>query len=238
MFLTHRAQDQELIRRLDPSYWHSAYDEVLAGCTLALRPLGEFIEHITYGAIVTGRKPEMTRGGIPMIGQGALRTSGVDLAGAVHVAPGSPWAIDRAMVRRGDLLIARSGAGSLERNRLAVYHADGPAVVDCFVDLVRLSGMDPDYVAAFLRTRFGWAQIHRLLNGVGPANLSFDEIRSLGVPPCPALERQVADRHVAEVLLLHRARLFDEASEAVRELVRDLQEALAVGSDRLDPGGR
>ncbi|MEA3403830.1 MAG: hypothetical protein U9R79_21525 [Armatimonadota bacterium] len=238
MFLTHRAQDDKLIRRLDPSYWHTGYDEVLAGCQLPLRPLGEFIDHITYGAIVTGRRPQMTRGGIPMIGQGALGTSGVDMAGAVHVARGSPWAIERAMVRRGDLLIARSGAGSLERNRLAVYHAEEPAVVDCFVDLVRLGGLDPDYVAAFLRTRFGWAQIHRLLNGVGPANLSFDEIRSLQVPPCPALERQVADRHLAEVLLLHRARLFDEASEAVRGLVADLEAALAAGRDRLRPAGR
>lgn len=237
MFLTQRPQNEELVRRLDPAYWHPAYDRVLDDCAFPLTPLGEFIAHITYGAIVTGRSPTDTPGGLPIIGQGALHVSGVDLHGATRVARGSPWAIERAVVRRSDLLIARSGAGSLERNRLAVYHADEPAVVDCFVDLVRLEGIDPDYVAGFLRTRFGWAQIHRLLNGVGPANLSFDEIRALRVPPCPPLERQVAHRHAREVLPAHRDGRFDEAATAARDLVRGLQDALAAGEDDLAQRG-
>ncbi len=225
VFVSRRPQ-RDLVTRMDPAYWHPAYDRVLRQCSLPLRPLGEFITHITYGAIVTGRRPQHVDGGLPLIGQGAMRISGVDLRDLIAVDPESPWAIERARVRRGDLLIARSGAGSLERNRLAVYHCDTPAVVDCFVDIVRLEGIDPDYVAAFLRTRFGWAQIHRLLNGVGPANLSFDEIRSLQVPPCELLEQRMRDRHAAEVLPLHQRRRYAEAADAVRQIVRALTHAL------------
>ncbi|HUS80974.1 MAG TPA: hypothetical protein VM283_06880, partial [Armatimonadota bacterium] len=116
MFITSRPQSDDLIERLDPEYWHPAYEAILAQCRLPLAPLGEFIEHITYGAIVTGRAPEHDPGGLPLIGQGCLLLSGVDTRGVTRVARDSPWAPERAMVRRGDLLIARSGAGSLARN--------------------------------------------------------------------------------------------------------------------------
>ena len=239
MLLTYHPQDDDLRRRLDPGYWHPAYDEMLAGCRLPLTPLGDFVEQITYGAIVTGRSPEPAPDGVPLLGQGTLRASGVDMAVAVRVAPDSPWTPARCRVRPGDLLIARSGAGSLEKNRLAVYHETQPAVVDCFVDLIRLAGIEPDYVAAFLRTRFGWAQIHRLINGVGPANLSFDEIRSLLIAEASeSLQEQVARRHASEVLPVHRQREFDAASAAVRELVADVEQAIERGADDLSSEGR
>ncbi len=238
VLLTFRQQD-ELTRRLDPEYWHPAYQHVLRECQLPLVPLGEFIEHITYGAIVTGRQPEPDAEGLPLLGQGALLPSGVDAEGAVRVTPGGPWAPERCRVQRGDLLIARSGAGSLAKNRVGVYHEDEPAVVDCFVDLVRLTGIEPDYVAAFLRTRFGWAQIHRLINGVGPANLSFDEIRSLLIAQASeSLQEQVTKRHASEVLPLHRQRRFDEANTAVRGLVAALEAAIEHGAHELPGPGR
>lgn len=218
-----------MVARLDPNFWHPAYAEILAQCAVPLAPLGDFITHITYGAIVTGRRPPHVPDGLPLVGQGALLPSGVDLQGVTRVPADSPWALARARVQAGDLLIARSGAGSLERNRLAVYHEQEPAVVDCFVDLVRLEGIDSDFVAAFLRTRFGWAQIHRLLNGVGPANLSFAEIRALRVPVGQQeLERGIAEQHRARVLPLHRARRFGEATEATRAIVAELEARLSI----------
>lgn len=230
MFIIRRPQDQRLIERLDPGYWHPAYGATLEQCRTPLAPLGEFIERITYGAIITGRSPEPDPDGLPLIGQGCLLDSGVDVTDAVRVAPDSPWSLERCRVRPGDLLMARSGEGSLARNRLGVYHERAPTVVDCFVDVLTLTDIDPDYVAAFLRTRFGWAQIHRLINGVGPSNLSFDEIRSLRVAVVmEKTQRDVAERYAREVLPLHRAREFAEATAAMRTIVIDLERELWSG---------
>ncbi|MFP4249504.1 MAG: hypothetical protein ACLFU7_07580 [Armatimonadota bacterium] len=228
MFITRRRQDADLVERLDPGYWHPQYDRVTARCSAPLEPLGGYIAHITYGAIVTGRKLPHDPDGYALLGQGALRQTGVDLSDCPRIASDSPWVLERTEVAPGDLLIARSGAGSLEKNRLAVYHSDEPAVVDCWVDIVRLEGIDPDFVAVFLKTRFGWAQIHRLINGVGPANLSFDEIRSLRVPAVDrTLQERIAERYLVGVLPLHDGGHYEEALEEMRGLVRALEEELS-----------
>jgi hypothetical protein len=228
VFISRKRQHSDLVERLDPGYWHPEYERVLAECQAPLEPLDGFIAHITYGAIVTGRTPPPDPDGHLLLGQGALRHSGIDLSDCPRIAPDSPWVLERTQVARGDLLIARSGAGSLEKNRLAVYHSDEAAVVDCWVDIVRLEGIDPDFVAVFLKTRFGWAQIHRLINGVGPANLSFDEIRSLRVPASDArLQQAIAERYIGQVLPLHRQRRFDKALEAMRGLVGELEDELS-----------
>ena len=92
-------------------------------------------------------------------------------------------------MRRGDLLFPRSGEGSLLRFKAGVYDSDQPANVSCFVDLVRLSGIEPYYVWLVLKTRFLREQILRLQNGVGTPNLNFREIRELRIPWQDAAEQ-------------------------------------------------
>jgi len=100
-------------------------------------------------------------------------------------------------------------------------------IVDAGVDLVRLKEIEPDYVAYFLRTRYGWAQIHRLINGVGPANLSFDEICSLRVGMASAeTQREISRRHAAEVLPLQDRGEFAAAAERVRGVLIDLERGI------------
>jgi len=219
MITTSRPQsDPALLKRLDPGYWDPAYRHLLAGCDWELVPLGDYIEHITYGPIVTGRKPPATRDeGVAIINQGQLLFSGVDITGAIVVPPDCDWDVPRARIQANDLLIARSGSGSVGKNRLCVFCDDlgndawrrlpacENAAVGSFVDLVRLRELDPFYVAAFLKTRFGWGQIFRIINGVGTPNISFSEIGELLVPRLPAgAQWRVRHRYHLQVLPPHR----------------------------------
>jgi hypothetical protein len=123
-------------------------------------------------------------------------------------------------------VVARSGEGSLGKNRCALFLADVPAVVGSFVDLVRLAGIEAVYVALFLKTRFGWAQIHRLLNGVATPNLSFPELRGLQIAlPPEDWQQRWRDRYLGDVYPLHQAR--DPRAEAAhRALVAEVEAAL------------
>ena len=114
--------------------------------------------------------------------------------------------------------------GSVAKNRLALFWEDQPATVGSFVDLVRLRGIEPVYVALYLKTEYGWAQIHRLINGVATPNISFDEIRGLRIAMVPGeVQSQFRERYFAEVYPLHHHRL-PRAEAEHRRLVEDLQE--------------
>lgn len=232
MLITFASQnDPRLLDRADPAYWHPAYEALLAQCRFPLRPLGDFITHITYGPIVTGTAlppPERQRTlfGVALVNQGQVCEAGVDLDRATMVPENSAWDLPRARLQAEDIVLCRSGAGSVAKNRLAVYLEEQPATVGSFVDLVRLDGLDPVFAALYLKTAFGWSQIHRLINGVATPNISFEEIRGLqvAVPP-ESLQSEMRRAYLDRVLPLHQAR-DPQAALAHRGLVRHLEQQL------------
>lgn len=223
MLLTRRPQsDPTLQDRLDPAFRHPAYEAVLRRCALPLAELGQFAAHIAYGPIVTGRRPPPCEAGFLVVHQGQVAASGVDPRDATVVAPGSPWDRESARLQPGDLVLPRSGEASVAKNRVAVFLGDYPAVVGSFVDRITLSGLDPVYALLCLKSEVVWAQIHRLLNGVGTPNISFDEIRSLRVPLVAAgLQEDIRETYLTRVHAAHLRWLAGDESageDARREL--------------------
>lgn len=212
--------------------WHTGYvHPALAipnpgNMRYPLRPLGEFIGFITYGPIITGRRvQDEPAGEVRVIGQSAIQETGIDLRQAYPVRSDSPFDLPRSRPQAGDLLLPRSGMGTLAKNKVAVFLGDAPANVGCFVDVVRLRDLNPFYVWFFLKTDYGFDQIRRLYNGVGTPNLSFDEIRSLEVPVAPDhIQREVESRYRREVLPLHqtscKAKSTQEGADAQADAAR------------------
>ena len=99
-------------RRWDAGYWLGQQQRLAVDRRYALRALGDFIEHLTYGPIVTGRRPRRHKSGVPVIHQGDFATSGLRLEAALRVPAGSLHDPQKSRVQRGDLLLPRSGAGA------------------------------------------------------------------------------------------------------------------------------
>lgn len=202
--------------RWDPGYWvgQQALTRIWGDRRETWVELGEFIELLTYGPIVTGGQPVKAVDGIPSIRQGDFTETGLQASRFLRVPAGSAHDPPRSRVRAGDLLLPRSGGGALGRNRIAVYEEAEPANIGCFVDLIRLRpGLNPYYVWVFLRSRLGWGQIRSLINGVGTPNISFVEIRSLRVPLLDLKEQATYEHeYVACVRPFHRRS--DEDSDA------------------------
>jgi N-6 DNA Methylase len=197
---------EALIDRLDPGYWSSGCEQLLAACRYPLAALGAFIVHLTYGPIVCGRVRSGTGAAFALVHQTQVRFTGVDLSDARLVSENSPWVSARSMLEPGDVVLPRSGEGSLAKHKVAVFLGDQPAGVGSFVDLVRLRGLNPFYFAAFVKARLGRAQIDRIANGVGVPNISFGEIRALQVPLLPEADQAaIEQRYRSEVLPRHLA---------------------------------
>ncbi len=219
--------------RWDVEFWSEKTKPARLPGGFALDPLGDYIEHLTYGPIVTGRRPRYEEVGIRVIGQGDFAETGLHFERSLYVQEGSEFDLMRSRVRYGDLLLPRSGAGTLGKNRLAVYLGSEPANIGCFVDLVRLAGINPFFVWFYFKSRPGWAQIRSIINGVGTPNINFSEIRALMVPVLPLQEQENLERrYLEEVWPLHCRRaeggeVRAEGECRFRRITEDLEQFLA-----------
>ena len=215
--------------RWDAGFWRGRQQVSRLNRRFPFVPLGDFILHLTYGPIVTGGHPQHVADGIRIIRQGDFTETGLCAEEELCVARGSAYDLPRSRVRQRDLLMPRSGAGALGRNRLAVYMDEEPANIGCFVDLVRLEKINPFYVWFFFKTQPGWRQIQALINGVGTPNINFSEIRSLRIFAIPVSEQvHIERRYRQEVWSLHCRRSESEVAHRegkrrFNEIVRDLE---------------
>lgn len=212
--------------RWDPAFWHSCGEDLARACQFPLAPLERFIEHLTYGPILPGKPPVPAPAGVFIIGQRALRPTGVVLDRALVVAEGSPHDPPRCRLRIGDIVLARSGVGALRRKLFTVFRAPVAATVSCFVDLIRLKGISPYYVVTFLRGGLGWPQMERLVSGVGTPNLNFAQIRSLRIPLLPLSVQERVEAEWAEVAHLHDTGRYAEAEARLNAAARRLERVL------------
>ena len=174
-------------------------------CNFELMPLGDFVGHLTYGPIVTGRKMKHVEVGRPVIRQGDIAETGLLRKQLMRVEFEGEFDPARSRVRKGDFLLARSGAGSLGKNRMVVYTGREQANIGCFVDLVRLVGVNAFFVWFFFKTCYGRSQIFAVANGVGTPNINFSEIRGLLIPKVNSeTQRALENRYRTQVLPLHR----------------------------------
>jgi len=193
------AVQEVLVERMTPGYWDPKWKAHRRFTRYPIRLLGDYITHITYGPIVTGKRPvgsKDTGQGVVLIGQKQFTDVGLDLTGATRVEENSDWDDPRARAQRWDLLFPRSGVGSLGKGRMGVFSYDAErvrAVVGCFVDIVRVQGIRPAYLFIYLKSRFGQLQIARLLTGVGTININFDQIRSLEIHVLPDEQQATID---------------------------------------------
>jgi DNA-directed RNA polymerase subunit K/omega len=204
-------------QRWDPDYWdprHEALLRELREGPFPLVPLGEAEPFVTYGAIVVGRKrPELDEG-IRYVDTPHMRPTGLEFPErGGHIPFGSPWDLPRARLRRGDVLLARSGVGSV--GRAEVWDSDEPATVGCYVDIIRQDRFNPFYLTVFLKSRFGQGQIERYKCGVGTVNLNFGEIRSILVPEPPEEIQRRVETAYRFVMLAHRRALALKAQPPV-----------------------
>ena len=216
--------------RWDAGYWQGQQQAHWWSPKIRDAPLGDFVENLTYGPIVTGSKPTHVVDGIVSIRQGDFTGTGLRLTQALRVALHGDHDPQRSRVPCRDQLLPRSGAGALGRNRIGVYLLEEEANIGCFVDRIRLVGINPFYVWLFLRTQPGWGQIKAAFNGVGTPNINFEEIRSLRIPQLsPERQDRVEAAYKQRILPLHVEERADATEQAVVEfsaLIHELEQLL------------
>jgi hypothetical protein len=205
----------EVKSRLDPAYWQPKYavalDE-LESSGFPVERLGAYIVEITNGS----RERAIFRAdGIMYIKAIDVLPTGVAYPRVEHIEEGSVVDTPRSRLEVLDLMVVRSGRGSI--GKVAIWHRDlGKATASQHVNLVRVRGINPFWVAAFLKSVHGQAQIERLETGVSRmTHLTYDNVRGLLVALVPHRVEEAAEGRYRQMLQLHDAAM--EAKAAGRE---------------------
>ena len=174
--------------RWDAGYWQPQFtiaDDFFKTIKYPVKRIEDFEIHLTYGPIVVRKKFIPQKTGILILNQTEIIFTGLDFSSPVFAKENSPWVIERAMVKKNDIILARSGVGGVGKNKITIVDKDINACVGCFVDILRLEGINPYYVITFWKGSYGWSQIQKIINGVGTVNINFDEIKSIKIPVIP-----------------------------------------------------
>lgn len=229
---------QELLgKRMDPTYWMPHWKPTYSLLESWKPNLAEFGDFIPKGAISYGqvgsREYDIDGEVLYLQARNIPRScTGIDPhAKYARVRAGGRNDPARSRIAPGDLLLVRSGIGSIGR-AVAVLSVPEPANISQHICRITLSNLDPCYAALFLISRFGQEQIARQLSGVGTHEIDFDEIRSLLIPmPDKRLIRNIKDGYTSMRKLHDEAMQKRErpvkAAEALRILIQSLEDAIS-----------
>ena len=196
-------QTAALAQRMDAHFWRP--DERLLleriGARYPLRPLGELLEkrrNLIAGDHVRPSRGEAKGPGLPYeyYQTREFMAAGYNYARLERCDERAYRRLRHTAVQQYDILVSCAGVGGAGQGRVClVTHRPGPS---CTGDVFILRVREPDPVALFLflSSRAGRAQLLRLQNGVGTANLSTDELLQVQVPLLPlAMQRNLAARY-------------------------------------------
>lgn len=239
--------DMVVAGRWDPEYFDPDYVEIERLLRQRdAQPLGSYVTFITYGQV--GKRVFSPSGAVRYLQVVNIRDTGIDfLTRADRLAEGSHNDLPRSRVQKGDVLFTRNSFGGMSKllGRCVVVPFDyGKVSVSDDVDVIRVSGVDPYFVCAVIKSQYGQAQVQRLKYGVRSTKLSFQQVKQILIPAADddtqraARERylRMASHHEkamqrkAELLDSRRTRSgrdreFDVLSEADAEYQRHMEVA-------------
>ncbi|HEU5100146.1 MAG TPA: N-6 DNA methylase [Roseiflexaceae bacterium] len=249
-------QSAALARRLDAAFWRPEERVLLERMATRYRlaTLGELIESRRSAgagrhALIPGDHVRPSRGEVkgPGLPYEYYQTreflpTGYNYAALEHCDERAYRRLRRTAVRQHDILVSCAGVGGAGRGRVClITHSPGPSCTGDVL-ILRIEEPDPIFLYLFLISPAGRAQLLRLQNGVGTANLSADELLQVEVPlVARATQHDLARRYMpiaaAHDMAMAAAQRGDPpgferelmwAQRALDELVSDI-DALLLG---------
>lgn len=202
---------EEIRERMDPEYWDDDRGALraLEDSGFPESTLAPFITGLAHG--YRGRAEYVSSSSLRCIRARDITRLGVDFATCGFVAEGGPMDSPNRRIDQGDIILIRTGVGSLGRC-VAFASNIASGCISGDVMAIRVDGVNPFYVCVYLSTRYGKGQLQRHSTGAsGLIHISNDGVRAIRLPLVPEQTQNQVEtryRHMSEV---------HEAAMAARE---------------------
>lgn len=168
--------------RWDPEYWRSVYSEVLDELNKTKYPLEKLGKYVTEMTTNNHVRKMFISEGVTYYQTETIQNTGLLHYLAKKVKENGENDPQRTRLRVGDIMIIRSGTGSVGRVYTVTKDLGKANTVES-VYLTRVASINPFYIAVFLLTRFGQAELLRATSGVsGIININRPELEEILIP--------------------------------------------------------
>jgi type I restriction enzyme M protein len=193
--------------------------------------IGELIEDMFCGGTEYGEKRKFANEGLRFISAKVVTPLGIDFTRDARefIEPESSMDKKWAHVKVGDVLFVRVGVGCIGRASVVVDDQD-LGVADDWTYIIRVKNdkVSPYYLAVFLQTKYGKAQIDKAKRGVGTVTIPQRLLKEMIVPlPPMALQRETEEEY-KEMVRLRRDGKYERAKEIFNEMIVKLEKTLLL----------
>ena len=201
--------------RFNPSYFEDRFVRVEQELReLGANRLGQFIpaflpdgsKGITYGQV--GSRELDQRGAVRYLQVINIRDTGIDFAiKPDRISECSHNDPPRSRVLKDDILLTNTafrGTDTLIGRCVVVPTDYGRLNISQDIDRIRVVGVNPYYVGAFLKTKFAQLQMQRVIHGVDSQKINFGRIRSLLIPDGTEVNQRETQRQYLEMSRWHQ----------------------------------
>ena len=206
--------------RLDAEHYQVKYDE-----------LESLIKSASYKSIAEiqqfnarGVQPDYVKGGeVSVVNSKHILEDGLDYDNFEHTTPVFLNTHNRAQIRYGDILIYTTGANI---GRTQVYLIDEPAIASNHVNILRVQGVNPIYLALVLNSQIGRLQTEKMCTGSAQAELYPSDIEKFIVPILPEEKQQTIAGYVQKSVSLRQ-----QAKQLLEDAKLKVETAIMGGGD-------
>lgn len=225
--------------RWDVGYWLPKYDEIIKQIKKFDNVyLDEHRDEIKSG--YRSGKVIFEQEGYPYLQVRNILNTGVDLINADLIPENSPARKENMKVSYGDILLNRSGEGSV--GRLTVFLEKKEEVyVGGHVFRFSIKNISPIYVNLFLKTKYGKEQIHRFESGVsGKTEIDLKEVLHILIPVIPEIVDTLESEYKSVHSLHNQAMKYkkegkaDKSKSILLEAEKKLEEIVHIFESRIE----
>ncbi|MBU0978318.1 MAG: hypothetical protein ABIJ33_00950 [Patescibacteria group bacterium] len=179
--------DEKPFSRLSTDYWHPKFEKTLMEMDkkFKIEKLGKDLTRCNQGdGLRTKKGDKYVSKGIPMISVIDIKFTGIDYSSLKQIVDSHFQRISKSQPKYGDILIVRSGAGSIGRSSLFLGKPINQKIgITGHINTLGFKKINSFYVEAYLKTIFGQQQIERYESGVsGQTELTQNCIAEIKIP--------------------------------------------------------
>ncbi|ELY5791795.1 restriction endonuclease subunit S [Cronobacter turicensis] len=151
--------------------------------------IGLLSDIVTSGSTPKGGSKNYLDSGIPFIRSQNIYPNEIVWSDIAFISDEMHREMSRSSLQDGDVLLNITGASI---GRCAVFRGDKQANVNQHVCIIRCKKdmVKPEFLCAYLNSKYGQVQINRLQGGLSREALNFSQVRSILIPKLNLVEQE------------------------------------------------